>query len=254
MKCSLETKIFELRDKKGADMFRESTSDPHFSSPTRINQNNIIDSDLPAQTKVRVKLTPQTSAQVCYLMDRTVNPNGSFQYVATTLANDIISFNHDRIIEVVISFPHMHGSPKLSPPRQPFSPPHTFHEDANINHHSSFNGFRGLREDEFSVQEANEKVIRKVKEYDLLSVTTLPGRLVPLSSSNGQEFYSALRLELASYNIPLVDWNNICSVEDIVDLYPSATGNLVSAKRLMARALYKFLDNHKETLERFACR
>ena len=87
-----------------------------------------------------------------------------------------------------------------------------------------------------------------MKEHELLSLQDLPSRLVPLSHGNAQDFYNALRLELSSYNIPLLDWNEVQTPDSIIDLDEHTTGNFESAKRVMARALYKFLDRRNELL------
>ena len=271
MKSAYDTKISELHDKlmsvPPASKVQHEASPRHKlnspptsnrlfpdavgKSPARAPHRNRNASTLLPQTKVRVRLDPQLSSQDCYILQSYSSNDGSQWYRGTTMSNQTIDFDEQCIIDV-ISHPSTQNSPQLSSsmlsqspvPQLPRRHNHSQPSDSN----PVVNNYRGLREDEFSVFESNERIIRKVKEHDLLSLDTLPSRIIPLSISNGQDFYSALRLELSSYNIPLVDWNNILSVDKTVDLDDTCTGNYYSAKKVMARALYKFLDNHKETI------
>ena len=82
----------------------------------------------------------------------------------------------------------------------------------------------------------------------MTSFDKAPDRVSVLTTKNGQEFYSSLRLVISPYNIPLVDWSQITDAKNILDLDPVTTGNYVSARQVMACVLYRFFDRHKEEI------
>ena len=122
------------------------------------------------------------------------------------------------------------------------------HNDNNTGYHCDI---RHLHNDDFVVlmgDDGRTKVTKHVKETQLTSFDKAPDRIVVLNTKNAKEFYNSLRLVISPYNIPLVDWSQITDALNILDLDPATTGNYVSARQVMARALYRFFDRHKEEI------
>lgn len=218
----------------------------------------------PVESRVRYKFLSghgSQQGQECYILSYDDREDDRW-YKAATMSNTMVSFPESCITEV-IQLPQTPQSCATtqhhqSPPVQmsynhngsPIRPP-PYLRDQNDNNTGYHRDNRHLHEDDFVVlmgDDGRTKVTKRVKETQLTSFDKAPDRIVVLNTKNAKEFYNSLRLVISPYNIPLVDWSQITDALNILDLDPAKTGNYVSARQVMARALYRFFDRHKEEI------
>ena len=150
---------------------------------------------LPHSTLIRAKVNGVPKH--CYILEHCV-VDGSLHYNAETTDSTLVSFPAIDIIET-IKLPH---DCPASPEKRwnddtvnYSSPPRPNHQDIDRTFRPTSNyDYRGLRDDEFQVFIGDYRVVKKVKETDLLQSSFDSLSLPVLNNKSARDFYHHLRL------------------------------------------------------------
>ena len=199
-------------------------------------------------TQVSYRTPIMTKGQTAYILEQLKDEDGNNFYSACTAHGTTINLYDKHIIDV--------NSAQTKKDYQTESASVTIQSDDHFDDYQQTStdnqqrSSRGsiLREEEYMENIGSDRTVKRVREQDLNSIKVFPKDLVTLSKKNAEKFYSRLRLYIHPYNIPLTDWHQLTSIDQVLDLNPTTTKNLKPARKVMARALYKLLDCFQDDL------
>lgn len=89
---------------------------------------------------------------------------------------------------------------------------------------------------------------RQLQVFDYYLTKATIGNIRCESQENIMSFYDSLRAKLEPYNILLQEYGKITRTEGVQVLNESNSVNYLSANKCMSKAVYNFLDDHKESI------
>ena len=199
-------------------------------------------------TQVSYRTPIMSKGQTAFILEQLTDEDGNKFYNACTVHGTTINLYDKHIIDV--NSVQTKDDYQTDTPSVTLQSEDHFDDYQNSPNDSQQRNARGsiLREEEYMENIGSDRTVKRVREQDLNSVKVFPKDLVTLSKKNAEKFYSRLRLYIHPYNIPLTDWHQLTSIDQILDLKPTTTKNIKPAKKVMARALYKLLDRFQDDL------